>query len=241
MLNGDWSLNKDERFKFYENLYFREIDRIEKVSARLSLPFAALLAVATILAFMLNAKLKPSIEPWHQIFWVSFLFSSASLLLGAWFLKMAWFGHLDKLLPTADSIEGYYWELERTYAEYENSTELAENNFREFLYQDYIRFASENAINNDKRSYNIYRALVAFTVAILLALMAAIPFYLGAEQSKEIINVEQQATTTTSTSTSEERQGQYSKAREPSKPSTAVETEEVSPNNKIQPTGKRGS
>jgi len=222
-------VNFDRRLKLYESLYFREIERIEKISARLALPFAAMLSVATILAFMLNAKIKPESEPAHCVFWIFFSGASISLIFGAWFFRKAWFGHSDKLLPTADSIENYYLEICDTYKGYEDSEKLIENAFNEFLFEYYKRFSSENAINNDKRSYNIYRALVAFTVTLLFAGSAAIPFYLGASKLEEIDNVREAATTAT-TATSKKREGQYSAPVQAAKPTAATAEKEVTTN-----------
>lgn len=36
-------MEKKDRFVLYEKLYFHELERIEKVSARLSLPFTVML------------------------------------------------------------------------------------------------------------------------------------------------------------------------------------------------------
>ena len=226
-------MNFDQRLKLYEKLYFREIERIEKISARLALPFAALLSVATILAFMLNAKIKPESEPEHCVFWVFFSGASLSLVCGAWFLRKAWFGHFDKLLPTADSIEKYYLEICDTYKEYEDSENLIESAFGEFLFEYYKRFSSENAINNDKRSYNIYRSLVAFTVTLLLAGFAAIPFYFGTSKLKEIDNVRETATAT-ATAASKEREGEYSAPVKAAEPSAPAADKEVTLNNAKQ-------
>ncbi len=229
----------EDRFKLYEDFYFREIERIEKISTRLSLPFAALLAISTILAFMLNAEKKPFIYPWQQIFWLLFLASSMSLAIGGWFLRMAWFGHYDKLLPTANEIEEYNSQLETTYAGYKNSAKLVEDSFKNFLFEYYVKFASENAINNDKRSYNIYRALISFTIAIMFSLLAAIPFYLGSDQKEDSANVKQNTTATTATTASEKRQGKQSETLN----SSSATTKSTSSASKIvpqQPTIKNG-
>ncbi|WP_284450092.1 hypothetical protein [Spongiibacter tropicus] len=172
-------MERKERFALYEKLYFHELERIEKVSARLSLPFTVMLAIIAFLAFMLNSETKPygfSIATY--CFWLLFSLSSFALLAGAWFFRLAWFGHDDKLLPVARTIEDYYVELEETYKEFDGGEELTQQHFNNFLFDYYAQFASENAINNDKRSYNIYRSIVALMFSIFLAFAAAIPFYL---------------------------------------------------------------
>jgi len=160
-------------------MYFRELERIEKISARLALPFGVLLAVAALLSFLLNSANKPTEAPWHGLFWTFFALSCISLAVGAWFFRMAWFGHLDKLMPTAAAIEDYYETLTKTYEEFEDAADLTDKAFASFLFDYYQWFASENAINNDRRSYNIYRALVTFTLAVFFSLISAVPFYVG--------------------------------------------------------------
>ena len=172
-------MNKIGRFALYEKLYFHEFERIERVSARLSLPFTVILAVIAFLSFMLNSETKPIDNSLSTTFWILFLLSSASLCLGAWFFRMAWFGHSDKLLPVARTIEDYYLELENTYKEYDEGEKLTNEYFDDFLFDYYAQFASENAINNDRRSFNIYRSIVALMLSVFLAFAAAIPFYLN--------------------------------------------------------------
>lgn len=72
------------RLALYEKLYFLELDRREKISARLALPFGVILASSALLSFMLNAPQKPS-DPYLQtIFWILFVASACALVAGAW-------------------------------------------------------------------------------------------------------------------------------------------------------------
>ncbi len=177
-------MEKRERFLLYENLYFHELERIEKVSARLSLPFTVMLAIIAFLAFMLNSESKPNDSGIATLcFWLLFSLSCIALLAGAWFFRLAWFGHDDKLLPVARTIEDYFLELEETYKDFEGGDKLTKKHFDDFLFDYYAQFASENAINNDRRSYNIYRSIVALMFSVLLAFAAAIPFYLHDNES----------------------------------------------------------
>lgn len=170
-------MTRDERFQLYEKLYFHEIERREKINARLSLPLAAVLANVGLLSFLLNSQSRP-VGLLGTTFWILFAASTVALLAGAWFFRKAWFGHTDKLLPTADEIEKYHNKLVSTYGEFAEKDDLVKEHFCNFLFDYYKRFSSANAVNNDQRSYNVYRANAALTVAVLLALAAAMPFYL---------------------------------------------------------------
>jgi hypothetical protein len=172
-------MTRDDRFKLYEKLYFQELERREKISARLTLPFGAILATVGLLSFMLNSSTQPHANTWRLLFWSLFSLSSIALLVGAWFFRKAWFGHTDKLLPTAYQIEDYHQKLSSTYEEFDTHDELVKTHFNNFLFDYYVRDSSINAVNNDERSYNIYRASFGLTLAVLLALVTAVPFYIG--------------------------------------------------------------
>ncbi|MEH6413904.1 hypothetical protein [Pseudomonas sp. CGJS7] len=173
-------MNREDRYKLYEKLYFYELDRREKISARLTLPFGAILAAVGLLSFLLNSKSRPADNDLSVLFWLLLVASSVALLVGAWFFRGAWFGHTDKLIATANDIEAYHAELEATYKEEADGGEsLVREHFDNYVFFAFVRSASVNAVNNDRRSYNLYRASLSLTIAVLLALAAAIPFYLG--------------------------------------------------------------
>lgn len=193
-------MQKSERYLLYEKLYFRELDRIEKVSARLGLPFAVLLSVVALLSYLLNSLDRTSDGLWIVAFWLLFAGAVISLVAGAWFFRMAWFGHTDKYLPTAIEIENYHLQLENTYKEETDKDRLIEEYFSDFLFNYYAQFSSENAVSNDTRSYNIYRTIVALAISILFASTALIPFYLG-NLNMENSNYDQTKSTTASSAT----------------------------------------
>ncbi|MCK9194476.1 MAG: hypothetical protein M0P19_11445, partial [Nevskia sp.] len=170
------------RSSFYEKLYFYELERREKISARLAIPFGVIVATIGLLSFMLNAAEKPGAEPFRSLFWLLLASAAVALAVGAWFFRKAWFGHTDKLLPTAGHLEAYYRELQETYKSYENADQLVKEAFNDALFNYFTEYSSENAISNDARSYNIYRATASLTVAVFLAFLAAVPFFFGASQ-----------------------------------------------------------
>jgi hypothetical protein len=157
-------MTEDDLFKLYERLYFHELERRERLSARLNVPLAVLVAAIGFLAFMLQSAPR-DFNSWLALaFWLLFCSAAISCAAGMWFFRKAWFGHTDKLLPTANETETYRQELIKLYEAYDNAQKLVEA-------------ASENTINNDARSYNLYRATSSITVAVLLAFVAFIPFY----------------------------------------------------------------
>jgi hypothetical protein len=55
-----------------------------------------------------------------------------------WFFRRTWFGHTDKLLPTANETETYRQELVKLYEPYEEATRLVEAGMKTYLYGYYI-------------------------------------------------------------------------------------------------------
>ena len=172
-------MNQDQLFLLYEKLYFQELDRREKLSARLNLPLAVLVAVIGFLSFMLNNAPRDIETIGHLIFWVGFVAACAATVVGAWFFKASWFGHTDKLLPTANETENYRQTLIKLYEKYEEKDALVEAALKTYLYDYYMKFSSENTTNNDARAYHLYLATYAITVAVLLAFIAFIPYFLS--------------------------------------------------------------
>lgn len=172
-------MNRDERFKFYEKLYFYESDRREKISARLSISFAAILANVGLLSYMLNADGHPSNCIFQVFFWILFSAAVAALFTGAWFFRKAWYGNTDEHMPSAHEMENYHGELLATYKNYADGEAVASRHFDEFVFKYLTKTSSVITANNDRRTFHIYRANIFLTAAVLLSFSAAIPFYIG--------------------------------------------------------------
>lgn len=172
-------MNRDDRFKFYEKLYFYESDRREKISARLSISFAAILANVGLLSFMLNSDNHPASCTLQVLFWLLFLAALVALLAGSWFFRKAWYGTTDEHLPSAREMESYHAELQTTYKDYEGGDSIAQTHFYEFVFNCLIKTSSVITSNNDGRTFHIYRANICLTAAVLFSFLAAIPFYIG--------------------------------------------------------------
>lgn len=170
-------MNQEQLFTFYEKLYFQEMDRREKLSARLNIPLAILVADIGFLSFMLNGT-AVSISGWHSFFfWIFFVSACGATAVGAWFFKASWFGHTDKLLPTANETEIYREKLLDLYKDYDEKEQWVEESLKQYLYDYYRQFSSINTVNNDRRSYSLYCATYAITVAVLLTFSAFIPYF----------------------------------------------------------------
>jgi hypothetical protein len=66
-------MNEDQLFQLYEKLYFHELDRREKLSARLNMPLAVLVAITDFLSYMLQNR-QEHLTGWFDLaFWIFYL------------------------------------------------------------------------------------------------------------------------------------------------------------------------
>lgn len=209
-------MNQEQLFLFYEKLYFQELERREKLSARLNVPLAILVAVVGFQSFMLNSA-SVAISGWSGfLFWTFFVLATCATVMGAWFFKASWFGHTDKLLPTANETEAYRSQLIDLYRNYDDKEQLVENALKEYLYEYYKQFSSENTVNNDARAYRLYQATYAITVAVLCSFLAFIPYFFVKQEGVKDGN--QTAAAAATTASTEKREGQRSEVSHPATP-----------------------
>ena len=112
-------MNKDEQFKLYEKQYYHEIEMREKLNSRLQMPFAVLVVVAGFLGYMLQNASTGDIGIGVIAFWGFWSLAILALASGIWFFKKSWFGHTDKLLPTAEASANYHQQLVDTYQDFD--------------------------------------------------------------------------------------------------------------------------
>ncbi|RXT81760.1 hypothetical protein B1F69_28890, partial [Pseudomonas syringae] len=155
-------MTEKELSALYEKLYFNETDRREKIGARLSIPMALLLAVSSLLGYMVN--MAPAADSGFSAvwFWIFFNISALFWLLAAWYFRGAWANGLaDKLMPTAVQIEDYKTEILKSYAHLEDAEELTAIALGKFIKNYYMEASSTNAILNDRRSLAISDTSIA--------------------------------------------------------------------------------
>lgn len=125
-------------------------------------------------------------------------------MVGAWFFRASWFGHTDKLLPTANETEAYRSTLVDFYKESDEREQWVAEAVKQYLYDYFKQFSSENTVNNDARAYHLYRATSAITVAVLLAFSAFVPYFFVKQENLK--NGNQTAATAATAAEKRERQ-----------------------------------
>ncbi|MBC6987075.1 hypothetical protein [Alteromonas sp. BZK5] len=167
-------MKNDENLKLYEKMYLFEIERREKINARLNLPMAVIVAIFGLLSYVFNFDTNSFTTCENFVFYILLLFASISLFVACYHFKNCWSGLVDQYMPTAEDIEDYYQSLESTYAGFDEKEDLVKSYFNKFLLQSYTEYGSFNAKNNDYRSEQLYFTVRALSVSLFLALIATI-------------------------------------------------------------------
>lgn len=171
-------MDSSDLFILYQKQYYHEIEIRDKLNSRLQIPLAVLVAILGLLGLMLqNLSLKAEGIGFY-IFVVFFILAGISTVLSIVFFRKSWFGHTDKLLPTAQNSEDYRKELIELYKAYDDHEKLVDEAMKKYLFDYYVEFSSLNTINNDSRSYHLYKTTVALTVATICTFLAFIPYQL---------------------------------------------------------------
>lgn len=175
-------MKKSNRIDLYEKMYFHELDRREKIASRMSTPLGALIGTLGVIAFLVNSDAQIDNGTARGAFWVLVSASVASLVIGGWHFRKAWFGQTDRHIATAAEIDAYHTQLEDKYREYPDSID---EYFDQFLLDTYRRSATTNALNNDQRSTALYYAGCWLTGAVVLSLLSTVPFYFGKDSAHD--------------------------------------------------------
>lgn len=195
-------MDEKERFGFYEKIYFYELDRKEKLISRLNLPLAMLVAVVSFLSYMLNKAPTTHDGASGVFFWIFYLSTIITLLLGARYFWSSWqLKDYDKGLPTLAELDRYRIEAEKHFKQYGENPDDAETYFRSVIQNYYIEGSTTNTANNDKRATLLGSLASYVTLTIILALCSFLPFYIHHHPEA---NAHEQSETTTATTTTDE-------------------------------------
>ncbi|ELJ8717805.1 hypothetical protein RUK98_003518 [Vibrio cholerae] len=158
-------MNIDKRVEYYEKCYLFELDRREKLNARLNVPMGVIVANFGLIGYLLKT---PSIE-FLKIYTIALVLSVFALFVGCYHFKNCWSGMTDKFMPTLEEIETYHSVLVDHYDGCNNSEELVKVAFYDFLLISYAEYGTFNAKNNDFRSTQLYKSVRAISVSLALS------------------------------------------------------------------------
>ncbi len=163
-------MNIDKRVEYYEKCYLFELERREKLNARLNVPMGVIVANFGLIGYLLRT---PS-DDFLAIYTTVLVLSILALFVGCYHFKNCWSGMTDKFMPTLEDIETYHSDLVNHYDGCENNEELVKASFYEFLLTSYAEYGTFNAKNNDFRSTQLYKSVRAISVSLALSFGATL-------------------------------------------------------------------
>lgn len=183
-------MDKKELIKFYEKLYFHEIEYRDKITARLQLPLAIYISFLSLFGFMVrNINFTCKIG-YLTLFIFLLIVSSVLLIFGIFYFIKAFYGHTYEFLPTANKTEEYRKQLDLTYEDYDNGAELSNSYLEDYLYKYYQECSSKNSEVNDKRSDNLHKANSFIVFVVLPLLLTFLVFHFGSVDKNMMEKVE---------------------------------------------------
>ncbi|CAI8991035.1 DUF2207 domain-containing protein [Pseudomonas sp. IT-P44] len=187
-------MDEKERFTLYEKIYFQELDRKEKLYARLTMPLAMLVAIVTFLSYMLNKAPTTADGSASVFFWFFYLCACGTLVIGVMYFRATWtLRDSDRGLPTLVDLETHRRSFSDDFEKYWDSKEEADKHFKSLVLNYYIEGATVNTENNDKRGEYLRSLANYVTLALVLAVLSFFPFYI--HHQEQLIDDPKAATT----------------------------------------------
>ncbi len=170
----DRKMTPDQLHKFYERLYFWEIERQDKIYNRVNVYLILILTLAGFQSYLIDQLLP--IEKTTSEISAGFLLvvSIICLVIAAIYVKFAWHGHAYAYIPAADRIEDHRKEIIE-YCEDEAKPEGEDRSpsteFGADMFDFFVENGSHNRRINNLRSERFYSAfnwmLISITTGVV--------------------------------------------------------------------------
>lgn len=166
------------RLKLYEKLYTQELERRDRIHARLNFPLAILLAFSGLASFIIQ-NIPPLEGIYAYSFWCLFTIAMIATVISFIFLRRVLLNYSDCLVASPDKMEEYYIELEKYNGKSGQFKKLTDKKFTQYLLNTFRDAGTQMGNSNDQRSENLYSATRAIIIAIAAVLFSLVPFYLA--------------------------------------------------------------
>lgn len=172
------AMNDQSRFTLYEKLYFHELDRKDKLLARLNLPLAMIAGLLSFLSYLLN-KAPSASDGWPGVFfWILYDCAFISFLLALWHFRKAWIrGGYDYVIPVLKRLEEHFQNDLKPYFGSDNDS--LNSHFGMVIYDYYVTGATINATNNDERTKALDQLSKYVALCAVFAILSFIPFFIA--------------------------------------------------------------
>jgi hypothetical protein len=163
--------------ELYEKLYFHEIDARERLNARLQMPLSLIIALAGVLAYLLQSFDFAFASAAAYFFAALLTLTAIALLCGGFhFVRAAW-GQDYLFLPYAQETADHWNDLKKYDERY--GTSVSRQLLSEYVERYFVAGATANAKSNDFRSLQLHKTSKYLIATSVLALLAFVTFVSG--------------------------------------------------------------
>lgn len=186
------NLNKytEELFK---DMYWKELDRKDKITSNLSLPAGILTVLAGVAAYYIQHFPSPRWDPWIISFAVLSTFLCISIVFAVYYFFRAYhLGYAYGYIPTPNEITSYALDLKKYYASIQEPDidKMVENDLRVFLTSIYSEYGTINTQNNDEKSKYLNCSNIAISISLIVLFISLGPFYIVYHSDSKIQKLE---------------------------------------------------
>lgn len=192
-------MNFEERLRKHEERYWHEIDAREKIESRIKTPFSMFLIVFGLIAYLFKETFLSDNLNFSWYFWIAYVSSIILFVTSIGFFLRAIYGYHYLLMPTPEVLELYFKQILDDYKKTDRTKAnfWTREAFKEYLFNSYVTYTTQNTKNNDSKSLNINRCIGSLIASFVIVCLSYIPYYLGTTTLKEN-HVDQQTTSSPS-------------------------------------------
>lgn len=224
----------------HKEFYFFEWERKEKLASSANLPVALLTALAGGVLFLFRTF--PYDYNLSMILFIVFSSSAAAcLVIGVYFLVRSLYGFWYEQIPSPDKLQVYFEELKNYHASINNSPELAQLDFEEYLEARLAEATAANRANNTRTAGALHKANGSIVFALIFAGMSVVPYLTEsinvARTTAANINIQREAQMPNQNQEKQE-QGQWQPKHQEQEPAKQPPKPEGPPNEQVRKGGE---
>lgn len=170
--------------KFYEDHYFSELERKEKLKSDLQIPIAIITIIGGLLGFFIKNFTKTG-DLHEYFFWVLIIIAVIALVGAIYFLYRSYYSYTYRYIAPPKQLKDYYDGLADYYKINQGQTDEADKEFEAYIKERYAACAEVNRWNNNAKSAFLHKANTWLIGAVVSALISAIPYFWPVFQGKE--------------------------------------------------------
>ena len=162
------------KFEFYKDLHYRELDRKYSLTNALALPIGISTIISSGMVYVAKSlgKIEGGLE-WTVL--VILGLCTLSLIIAIYFLYRSYIGYEYGYLPTSKYISEYRDGLIEYYNPDPEAIKLAEAEVDDYISSKFAETSHKNAINNDQKSGYLRLANLSIMAALVFMMLSALP------------------------------------------------------------------